>query len=137
MRYLLIAGFAATTACGGTNAKQSDSAPVPDRQATVLRGSDLAGGSLLDVLRTRVAGITVRTQDQACPLVSFRGTRSVRNQGAPTIYVDKTLMADTCILQQMSTTEVERVEVFPSGITSLPSIQRNANGVIMIYRIRN
>jgi hypothetical protein len=137
MKYLLIAGLAALSACGGTGVSQSNDEPIPDRQATVLRGSELSGGSLLDALRTRLAGMTVRNQDSACPQISFRGTRSARNQGTPTIYVDNTLMSDTCILQQISTSEVERVEVFPSGITSQPSIQRNANGVIMVYRIRN
>jgi len=93
-------------------------------------------GTLLDALRTRVPNMTVTTRDTPCPLIFFRGPRSVRNAGSISVYIDRTHMADTCILQQIVASDVERVEIYPSGQVSEAGIQRNPNGIIMIYRLR-
>jgi hypothetical protein len=57
-------------------------------------------------------------------------------QDNPSLYVDGTLMSDTCPLQQIPVTDVRSVEVYPGGIASRPGIRRNPFGIIMVFRNR-
>jgi hypothetical protein len=57
-------------------------------------------------------------------------------QGNPSVYLDGTLMSDTCLLSQMPASDIRSVEVYPSGNTSRPGIQRNPFGIIMVFRHR-
>lgn len=118
--------------CGAAG-NQGSQEPRPDGSAIVLQGSDLSG-SVIDAMRSRVAGMTISTRSGDCPQIMFRGPRSVRNQRNPTVYVDGTMMLDTCILQQINAADVDRVELYPSGIISKPEIQRDPFGIIMVYR---
>ena len=124
--------LAAIASCGGKSAR-NEADPPPSGSAIVLRGSELSG-SVLDAMRARVPGMIVDTRSGGCPNIMLRGPRSVRNQGNPSIYIDGTLMVDTCVLQSTNSTEVDRVEIYPSGILSHANIQRNPFGVIIIYR---
>lgn len=119
-------------ACGGAAATR-DQTPSPG-SAIVLHGSELAG-SLLDAMRSRVPGMTVTARAGQCPVIMLRGPRSISNQGNPSVYIDGTLMVDTCVLENLHTAEVDRVEIYQSGILSQPNIQRNPFGVIIVYRI--
>jgi hypothetical protein len=105
-----------------------------DSSAIVVRGSELSG-NLLEGLRSRIPTMTVTTPSGECPRIVFRGPRSIRNQGNPTVYVDGTLMRDTCVLYQISATDIDYVEVYPSGISSHPGVQRNPFGLILVYRL--
>lgn len=107
-----------------------------DDAAIVVRGSELPTGTLLDALRSRVPTMTVATRTGECPRIMFRGPRSIRNQGNPSVYVDGTLMLDTCVLSQISTYDVDYVEVYPSGNSSRAGIQRNPFGIIIVSRQR-
>jgi hypothetical protein len=71
-----------------------------------------------------------------CPRIQFRGQSSIQNEPQPSIYVDGTLMLDTCIITQMSSMEIDFIEVYPSGFSSRPGVQRNPGGVIYIQRVR-
>ena len=121
--------------CGATRNEPAAPRPASDGSAIVVRGSDLSG-TLLDGLRVRVPTMMVSNQSGGCPNIMFRGPQSIRNQANPSIYVDGTLMVDTCILTQITASDVERVEIFPSGGTSRPGIRRNPFGVIMVFRVR-
>jgi hypothetical protein len=121
--------------CGAQRQGPAGPSPGPDGSAIIVRGSELSG-TLLDGLRVRVPTMMVSTQGGGCPNIMFRGPRSIRNQANPSVYVDGTLMVDTCILTQITASDVERVEIFPSGGTSRPGIQRNPFGVIMVFRVR-
>jgi hypothetical protein len=123
------------TACSGGGTAQPAREPTQDRSAVVINGEDMAG-NLLDGIRTRVRTMTIRRQSGACPTIIFRGTRSAERQGNPSVYVDGTLMSDTCILQQIPSDDVDFVEIYPSGISSRPNIRRNPFGVIFVQRIR-
>ena len=91
-------------------------------------------GTLLDALRGRAATMTITTtRGGECPRIVFRGQRSVQNQENPGVYVDGTRMLDTCILTQLSTAEIDVVEIYPSGNTSRANIARNPFGLILIY----
>lgn len=128
----------AAAACGsrqGATRSTVEDARVADGSATVVRGSELSG-NFLQSLRNRVPSMTVSERSGECPRITFRGQRSIRNQDNPAVYVDGTRMIDTCILTQISTAEVERVEVYPGGTTSRVGIQRSPFGLILIYRVR-
>jgi hypothetical protein len=101
-----------------------------------VRGAELGPGSVLDGLRTRIPAMTVASSTGQCPHIIFRGQRSIRSQGDPSVYVDNTLMTDTCVLTQIPGADVDYVEVFTSGITSRAGVQRNPFGVILVFRHR-
>lgn len=108
-----------------------------DGSGVVIRGTELSGGSLLDALRRRYSQMSVASVTGQCPQIVFRGPRSGRFQGNPAVYVDGTLMNDTCILQQLGSSDIDYVELYPSGITSKVGVQRNSFGVILVYRLKN
>ena len=105
----------------------------PDKGAIVVKGSDMSG-NLLDALRYRVPAMRVTMPAGECPRILFRGIRSIRNQANPSIYLDGTRMGDSCILQQLSASDVEFVELYPSGNTSRTAYERNPFGLILIFR---
>lgn len=106
--------------------------PVPDGTAQILRGSDLEG-NLMDALRSRVQNISVTNSATSCPRITFRGRRSGGNPG---IYIDGTLIGDTCVLQNLSGNDIDFVEVYRSGTTRRPGIRSNPNGLILVFRVR-
>ena len=108
---------------------------APDASAIVVRGADLSG-NLLDGLRTRIPTMRVSTRSGECPQIMFRGPRSVRYQGNPSVYLDGTLTIDTCVLTSIAASDVDYVEVYTSGNVSRPGIQGNAFGMIFIHRLR-
>ena len=91
-------------------------------------------GNLLDALRYRVPTMRVSMPPGECPRILFRGIRSVRNQANPSIYIDGTRMSDSCILQQLSASDIDYVEIYPSGNTPRTSYERNPFGLILIFR---
>lgn len=134
-RFFYLALCGALAGCATKQTGQNDGEPIRDASAIVVRGSDLAG-NLLDGLRTRIPTMTVSTPAGECPRIVFRGPRSIRNQGNPSVYVDGTLMRDTCVLTQITGTDVDHVEVYPSGNTSHVGVQRNPFGLILVFRLR-
>jgi hypothetical protein len=130
---LMLIALGAALGCGG-GASTATRTSSPNGSATVIQGSELSG-NLLQSLRNRVPSMTVSEGSGECPRISFRGQRALEHR-PPTVYVDGAMMLDTCILNQISAMEVERVEVYPSGNASLPGVQRNPFGVILVYRIR-
>ncbi|HEX6066610.1 MAG TPA: hypothetical protein VFZ04_20390, partial [Longimicrobiales bacterium] len=103
--------------------------------AIVIQGTDVTG-TILNTLRTRIPSMRVVSDGGRCPRIAFRGDVSARNQTPPSIYVDGTLTADTCVLDIVPGHEVERIEVYTSGDTPHSEIRRNSSGVILIYRRR-
>jgi hypothetical protein len=119
--------------------------PLPERSerdgagggAVVLDGEDLrrAGGMLLDALRARVPNLRVARRRGECPLVSIRGQRTLHASEDPSIYVDGSAAKDTCILEHIRVIDVDRVEVYTSGSTTLPGYRGNPNGLILVFLI--
>jgi hypothetical protein len=134
-RFFHLALCAVVASCASGQTAQNDPEPTRDGSAIVVRGSEIAG-NLLDGLRVRIPTMRVSTPTGECPRIVFRGPRSIRNQGNPSVYVDGTLMRDTCVLTQISASDVDHVEVYPSGITSHAGVQRNPFGLILVYRLR-
>jgi hypothetical protein len=131
---LLLCGATVAGCSSGRTAQQGGS--TPDGSAIILQGTDLSPGTLLESLRTRVPAMTVSVQQGECPRILFRGVRSLRNAGNPGVYVDGTRMLDTCVLTQIFASDIDTIEVYPSGNTSRPGIGRNANGLILVFRRR-
>ena len=119
------------TACGPTRSTANDTHPEPDGSAVILRGPDLGGGNLLDAMRTRVQNVSVTTSQTGCPRITFRGRRA-----NPSIYIDGTLLGDSCALQNVSTSDVEFVEIYRSGNTRRPGYRNNPGGLILVFRVR-
>ena len=46
-------------------------------------------------------------------------------------------MVDTCVLAELAVSDVETIEVYPSGVSSRPGIERNPFGLILIFRQRD
>ena len=132
---LLLVATATILACGARSSQPSSASRSGDGSGTVVMGSDLSG-NFLQSLRNRVPSMSVSERSGQCPRITFRGQRSISNQQNPSVYVDGAMMLDTCILTQISSMDVERVEVFPSGSTTYPGIQRNPFGVILVFRVR-
>ena len=103
--------------------------------AIVIRSSEITG-TILNTLRTRIPSMRVLTDAGRCPRLAFRGELSARNAAPPSIYIDGTLTADSCVLDMVPGHEVERVEVYTSGDTPHSQIRRNPSGVILIFRRR-
>jgi hypothetical protein len=100
----------------------------------VIPSSEISG-NVLQAIRTRIPAARISTAGM-CPRIEFRGARSMTNQPDPSVYVDGTLMGDTCALTAVSGGDVDRVEVYPSGETPHATVRRNPSGVILIFRRR-
>lgn len=133
-RIAAAAAAACLAACSPPRNAADVDRPNPDGSALILRGSDLGGGrNLLDALRTRVQNVTVTYPPAGCPRITFRGRRTGGNPG---IYIDGTLLGDTCALQNVSPDDVDFVEIYRSGNTRRPGIRSNPNGLILVFRVR-
>lgn len=107
--------------------------------ATVIRGSVLrSGGQLLDALVSRVSNMRVRRSSTFgdCPVISIRGQKRLMGPSEPLVYVDGTRAVNTCILNQMRADDVDRVEVYPMGVTSRPGYQSHAHGLVLVFSRR-
>lgn len=102
--------------------------------AIVIRSNEISG-SALQAIRTRIPSVRIST-DGPCPRITFRGNLSLNNPRDPTVYIDGTLVADTCALTMVTGADVDRIEVYPSGDTPDATLQRNPAGVIIVYRRR-
>ena len=110
-------------------------ATTPSTSGTVIKGSDL-GGNILESMRGRVSAMSISYAQNECPTITFRGARSARFQRNPEVYVDGTRMLDTCILTQISSNDIDFIEVYPSGNTQRSGYPRTAFGLILIFRVR-
>ena len=131
---VLIATYCVATGCASRAGDAPESDGPSNGNAVIIRASEISGG-VLQAIRTKIPSVRVAT-GAGCPQIAFRGNLSFNNQPNPTVYIDGTLLADTCALTTVSANELERVEVYTSGDTPYPSIRRNPAGVIIVYRRR-
>jgi len=125
-------------ACAG-KAAPSDAEDAQSRRtggdATVINATILesSGTSILNVLPSYVAGLRVRHTDGGCPEIRLRGTGSLYNSSDPVIYVDGTRTGNTCVLDTLVPTEVNRIEVYPMGVTTRPGYRNHPHGLILVF----
>lgn len=77
--------------------------------------------------------VTVTYLRSGCPKIAFRGRRTAGN---PSIYIDGTLIGDTCALGDLSSSDVDFVEIYRNGTTRRPGVRNNPNGLILVFRVR-
>jgi hypothetical protein len=141
MRFLHLSGSVAlatlVAACG--------SVPLADRpveepfrhggaQVIVLEDAQLqrASGSLLHTLTGVVSQLRVRGRD-ICPRLEMRGRNSIQGPSDPSVYLDGTMAGNTCLLEQLRSADVRRVEVYPMGVTSRPGYRASSGGLILLF----
>ncbi|HEV2146458.1 MAG TPA: Plug domain-containing protein [Longimicrobiaceae bacterium] len=138
-------GCALLTACAGAAGPASHSGQsfAPERSAarrisaTVIDGEHIwrRGGNLLTALRSRVAGLQIR-RTGGCPSISLRGKRTLVGPSNPQVYVNGARAVDTCILEMTAAEDVDRIEVYPMGVTGRPGVQNHPYGIILVF-LRN
>jgi hypothetical protein len=116
---------------------KTDSGNAPEDSAIgagaiVIRGDEVSG-SALQMLRTRIPSARISTSGQ-CPRIIFRGDLSAVNRVDPSLYIDGTLMADTCVLNSLFSPEIDRIEVYPNGQSPYPELRYNPAGAVLIFR---
>jgi hypothetical protein len=123
---------------GCTSARSGSGSAAPRASSTVvvIGGDELwrAGGGLLEGLRGRLSAMQVtRPSGAACPVVHFRGHRTLYGSVPPVVYVNGTRMLDTCVLDQIRVPDIERVEIHRGAVTGATGTAMSANGMISIY----
>jgi hypothetical protein len=129
------------TACGPSLAPAADGwgesansfGTRSDAGATVLTAAQLlgGGGSLLEAMVGRLGTMRVTRQGR-CPQITFRGHRSIVAPSAPAVYVDGTRAANTCVLDQIRSSDVRRVEVYP-GVTGPRGYRPSPHGTVIVH----
>ena len=106
-------------------------APTATR-TIILRGERLWGeaGVLLDAIERGVAGTQIQ-RAAPCPKIALRG--STTGATNPAIYLDGALVGNTCILTALRPADVERVEIYPIGVSPHPGYGTSAHGLILIF----
>jgi len=103
--------------------------------AIVLTGQALTDGtgSVLAALVGKVPNFRLQRNTTGCPIVTLRNAVSFMGVVSPHVYVDGTRATDTCVLESTRTVDVERVEVYPQGVTKRPGYGTHAHGLILIF----
>ncbi|MBT8398670.1 MAG: hypothetical protein HKO65_07985 [Gemmatimonadetes bacterium] len=103
--------------------------------ATIISGRalDEQRGTLLDTMEGRVPGMNVLRHVDQCPQVSLRSHVTFHSVVNPYVYVDGTRAIDTCILDMLTTDNVESIEIYPTGVTKRPGYSTHAHGLILVF----
>lgn len=104
--------------------------------AIILTGIalDERRGTVLDAIQGTVPGVRIlKHRDGQCPQIYLRHHVTFETQVNPMVYVDGTRTVDTCILDQIRTTDVESVEVYPMGVTTRAGYATHAHGLILVF----
>jgi len=130
----------AAAACGSAPAHDTTAGigALPGNNAPsgrVFSGPNLYehGGSLLRYLYGRVPGMSVDYSAPVCPSVYMRGRKSALGSNDPIVYVDGGRAANSCILDDLHTRDLSRVEVYPMGVTNRPGYEAHPNGLILVF----
>jgi hypothetical protein len=130
---LLALGCASAPAPGSDTQGDATTA-VRGGSAIVVEGEDIQGRgqTLLRLLDERVSGMSV-TYNGPCPSIVIRGRKSLFGSNDPLIYVDGARALNTCVLDDLSTDVVKRIEVYPSGVAQKPGYDSSRNGLILVF----
>jgi hypothetical protein len=124
----------AGAAGGGRIGANGESEARNTGSAIVVQGEELQGRgvTLLAALDHRVSGLTVN-YGPSCPEIQMRGVKSLFGSRDPLIYIDGARALDTCVLDDLATSVVKRVEVYPSGAARKPGYDSSRNGLILVF----
>jgi hypothetical protein len=126
----------AIAACGSAphaGGRDSGTGITTQGGAVILSGValDESPGDLLSAMIGKVPSLRV-TRGAGCPQITLRSTAGEFNVMDPQIYVNGTPAGDTCILESLRAADVERVEVFASGVANRAGYLNDPNGLILI-----
>lgn len=133
-----LTGVLLISACSSLRS-DNDTAPggglSMDDGAIVLAGVALRDGrgDVLNAMVGKVPNFRLQRVRERCPQITLRNAVSFQSLVNPHVYVDGVRATDTCILDDMQTADVRRVEVYPTGVTNRPGYGRHAHGLILIF----
>lgn len=125
-----------TSACAALSPGHRGAHAPSDEGGIVIEGPDLQDGrgDLINAMQGKVPNFRVsKPQAQACPQITIRSAVILRPPINPHVYVDGARSMDTCILEMLRTSDVERIEVYPAGFTTRPGYGRHAEGLILVF----
>ena len=136
---LLLAGCAPALSQGGSDGESGDRAESPPDGALVVQYEAFARstGSVMRVLSRELTSMEVvyRPTGTECPLISLRGPVTGTQFSNPLVYVDGTRSSGTCLLNTLNSSEIDHVEVYPTGKTSRPGYVTHPHGLILVFRL--
>ena len=91
---------------------------------------------MLRYLYARIPGMQVDYSSPVCPRVHIRGRKSLIGSSDPIVYVDGARTANSCVLDDLHTRDLSRVEVYPMGVSNRPGYEAHPNGLILVF-LRN
>ncbi|HEX2095427.1 MAG TPA: TonB-dependent receptor plug domain-containing protein [Longimicrobiaceae bacterium] len=102
--------------------------------ATVIETSRLGrrSGNILSILGSRVANMSVRSTS-GCPAITLRGQKSFVLPSNPEVYINGQRANDTCILEMTQVDDVERIEIYPMGVSGRPGYPAHPHGLILVF----
>jgi len=140
---LLVALTLSATACAHSRRSPFEGAPAEEpapsvsfeNGAVVLTGAALTDGpgSLLATMSGKIPNFHVHRISGECPQITLRNVGNMSGVVSPHVYVDGTRATDTCVLESLRSTDVERVEVYPQGYTTRPGYGRHGPGLILVF----
>jgi len=123
-------GLACGTSIRQARPESGSAAVIVLDEATLAQ---LPGRSVLDVIQLRLPQVRTSSARGTCPGVSLRGADRVIGTSNPDVYIDHTHALDTCPLAMLSAIDVQRIEIYPLGVTSRPGYGTAAHGLILIF----
>jgi hypothetical protein len=132
---LLLVGCAGLPASGTAGAERPATLQASRvGNALVLDGEQIwqYNSDLLNIIVRGISGMQVR-RGAACPEITMRGRKSVTTPSEPLVFVNGAQAGNTCLLEMMRSEDVQRVEVYPMGVSSRPGYPMNANGLILVF----
>lgn len=131
--------LALLAACVGRNQPKEEAAPVPPQtkqvgDAVIITAAILQqrSRSLLGVMREQLPFMQVQDASP-CPDIFLRGRSTVQSESNPVIYVDGQRASNTCVLEMMNSLDVNRIEIYPSGVPRNAAYPTSPYGLILIF----
>ena len=90
-------------------------------------------GSIVAALTGKIPNFRVQRNSGECPIITLRNAVSFHGVVNPHVYVDGIRATNTCVLIQLRTDDVARVEVYPLGFTQRPGYGTHAHGLILVF----
>jgi hypothetical protein len=85
-------------------------------------------------MKGRVSNMRVSRQSGGCPIINLRGQKTF-GSGNPQVYVNDSRIGTTCVLDQIRAADVDRIEVYPNGVTNRPGYTSSPFGLIAVFLV--
>lgn len=132
----LLLPLALCTACmTGAQAREGGGGIESNGRGVVLSGVALddGPGSVLHTLQGKIPGMKVQRYRDECPHIALRSDATFRTLVNPHVYVDGTRATDTCILETLQSQDMDRVEIYPGGVSGRPGYPAHPHGLILLF----